>query len=191
VQKYWVFAAIALLAAVAIAAGFSGLELNDAGLTLFGQVLGTLLMLSAVLERGLDVLLSIPLAEDSEKHRTAVAERQGIFDKAQETAQQQDTTIPQDVIDALERAKAARALFRARTMRVAMVAGLVLGIVVSAIGFRVLRTLIDPTTLAADSVQLWVFDFVDIVLTGAVLAGGSDGIHKLIEVYRRFTAEKQ
>ena len=71
-------------------------------------------------------------------------------------------------------------------MRLAMLAGLVLGVVISALGFRVLQTLIDTKSLT-DGLQLWVFDFVDIFLTVAVLAGGSDGIHKLAEVYRTFT----
>ncbi len=183
-SKYWIFVVVGLLAVVAVAVNFGALKLNQEGLTLFGQILGTLLMLSAVLERALDVLLSIPRAEDSEKLRAAVDEQQRIVDEAQK----QNTPVPQDMINALEKAKAVRAEFRAKTMRLAMVGGLVVGVVVSAIGFRVLQTLIDTTSLdELGRLQRSAFDFVDIVLTGAVLAGGSDGIHKLIEVYRRFT----
>ncbi len=184
VTKYWIFAVVGLLAVIAIGVNFGALKLSQEGLTLFGQILGTLLMMSAVLERALDVLLSIPRAEDSEKLRAAVDEQQRIVDEAQK----QNTPVPQDMINALEKAKAVRAEFRAKTMRLAMVGGLVVGVVVSAIGFRVLQTLIDTTSLdELGRLQRSAFDFVDIVLTGAVLAGGSDGIHKLIEVYRRFT----
>lgn len=182
--KYWIFALAGLLAVLAIGLNFGALKLSQEGLTLFGQILGTLLMLSAVLERALDVLLSISRAEDSAKLRAAVDEQQRIVDEAQK----QNTPVPQAMINALEDAKSVRAQFRAKTMRLAMVGGLVAGVVVSAIGFRVLRTLIDTASLdGLGPLQNSAFDFVDIVLTGAVLAGGSDGIHKLIEVYRKFT----
>lgn len=182
--KYWIFAVVGVLAVMAIGVNFSALKLSQEGLTLFGQILGTLLMLSGVLERALDVLLSISRAEDSEKLRAAVDEKQRIVDDAQK----QNTPVPRDMIDALEKAKAVRAKFRAKTMRLAMAGGLVVGVIVSAIGFRALQTLIDTTSLGElGRIQRSAFDFVDIVLTGAVLAGGSDGIHKLIEVYRKFT----
>ncbi len=35
--------------------------------------------------------------------------------------------------------------------------------------------------------QLNFFNFLDVFLTGGLIAGGSDGVHKLIEVYRSFT----
>ena len=183
-SKYWIFVVVGLLAVVAVAVNFGALKLNQEGLTLFGQILGTLLMLSAVLERALDVLLSIPRAQDSDRLRAAVNKQQKIVDKAQE----QNRSVAQEVITALENAKAVRATFRAKTMRLAMVGGLALGVVISALGFRVMQPLIDITSLP-DGLQRSVFDFVDIVLTGAVLAGGSDGIHKLAEVYRTFTGK--
>ena len=182
--KYWIFIVVGLLALIAVGVPFGGLQLSKEGLTLFGQILGTLLMLSAVLERALDVLLSIPRAENSEKLRAAVVEQQAIVDEAKK----QNRPVTEGMINALKEAKGARAEFRAKTRHLAMGGGLVIGVVVSAIGFRVLRALIDPTSLDEFGVlQRSAFDFIDIVITGAVLAGGSDGIHKLIEVYRKFT----
>ena len=139
-------------------------------------------MLSGVLERAIDVLLSIPRAQDSDRLRAAVNEQQKIVDDARK----QNVAVPQVATTALENAKTARATFRAKTMRLAMLGGLVLGVIISALGFRVLQTLIDTTSLT-NGLQRSVFNFVDIILTGAVLAGGSDGIHKLAEVYRAFT----
>ena len=53
------------------------------------------------------------------------------------------------------------------------------GVVVSMIGFRALSALV----VAPDPPPVYL-GAVDILLTGALLAGGSDGLHKLVEVYR-------
>jgi hypothetical protein len=65
--------------------------------------------------------------------------------------------------------------------------GLIVGVLVSAVGIRSLQTLIDAEAFSkADCCQRVLFIFVDVLLTGGILAGGSDGIHKLVEVLRAF-----
>jgi len=62
--------------------------------------------------------------------------------------------------------------------------GLGIGFLVSLVGVRVLGNVIDIASLSGD--QQGVFTVVDILLTGAVLAGGSEAVNKIMKVYNSF-----
>jgi len=77
--------------------------------------------------------------------------------------------------------------YRSQTQRIALYTGLAVGIAVATAGIRMLYLLIDPNTLSTFSKgQMGFFRLVDIILTGGLIAGGSDGIHKLANVYDNF-----
>jgi len=87
--------------------------------------------------------------------------------------------------------------YKAETMQWTIPVGFTLGLLVSALGVRVLSqfvdlSLLDPAkqaTLQAQqraSDQIWWFKMGDILFTGALLAGGADPIHKLLDLYRKF-----
>ena len=58
----------------------------------------------------------------------------------------------------------------------------VLGIIISAIGLRVLLPLVNMAVFKdISSRQKTIFNVIDIVITGALLGGGSKGIHEIIE----------
>jgi hypothetical protein len=60
-------------------------------------------------------------------------------------------------------------------------ASFIAGLVVSALGLRILETLIAPGVLGNRSPRfLDCFRLVDILLTAGLIAGGSDGIHRII-----------
>ena len=63
-----------------------------------------------------------------------------------------------------------------------------IGVIASAVGFRFLGQLVElPTTTAfRSSAQYQWFTGADILLTGAVLAGGSKLIHNIFSVYTSF-----
>ena len=52
--------------------------------------------------------------------------------------------------------------------------------------FRVLQPLMDPAMLAAMGPQAQFLRVVDIVITGAVLGGGAEGLHRIISVFTDF-----
>ena len=63
-----------------------------------------------------------------------------------------------------------------------------MGIAVSWVGIRSLRALIDPVSydeLGTD-MQKHVFTLVDVVVTGALIAGGSNGMHELMQTITEF-----
>jgi hypothetical protein len=65
-----------------------------------------------------------------------------------------------------------------------MPVGFAFGLLVSGLGVRALSQFVDLTAITGD--QVWWFRFGDIVFTGALLAGGADPIHKLLDLYRKF-----
>ena len=69
-----------------------------------------------------------------------------------------------------------------------------IGIIVSALGVRAIGMLVDPAVFAKlPAFQRSAFKVTDVVLTGALLGGGADGLHKIVSVFTNFmdvTAKK-
>ena len=75
--------------------------------------------------------------------------------------------------------------FRARTQKVSTWIGLAIGVFVSAAGYRFLAQLVDASVLGKTP-QGSMFVAADVLLTGAVLAGGSKLVHEIFAVYEAF-----
>jgi hypothetical protein len=88
-------------------------------------------------------------------------------------------------VSELESAEADLARYRAKTKRIAFLFSLAAGLLISIAGVRVLRPL---TSMDADpvGVQRHLFNIVDIVLTGALIGGGSEGAHRVMSVITDF-----
>ena len=68
-----------------------------------------------------------------------------------------------------------------KKLRLSMSASFVIGIIVAWVGVRCVRPLMDPTALG-DLVNPWqrnLFSFADIMITGALIGGGADGIYQI------------
>lgn len=87
-------------------------------------------------------------------------------------------------IDALKSNEMDRANYKSDTRRIALWSSLILGIMTSAVGIRALETFVNIQGLP-DS-QVTVFRWLDVFLTGGLIAGGSEGIHKLTQVIVEF-----
>jgi hypothetical protein len=87
---------------------------------------------------------------------------------------------------ALEKAKRQEQQYRCSTRQVVLWTGLALGLLVSGVGLRALETLIDPALSGWSASQGAAFRLVDVVLTGGVIAGGSEGIHRMATVFDNF-----
>jgi hypothetical protein len=76
---------------------------------------------------------------------------------------------------------------RSQTRRIAFFAGTTLGVIVAALGIRVLELFVDPAAFETlPHVQQRLFRTTDVLLTGAVLGGGSDALHQLVQVFTNF-----
>ncbi|MGB3479301.1 MAG: hypothetical protein WBB67_09085 [bacterium] len=74
--------------------------------------------------------------------------------------------------------------YSAQTKTLAMLTAFALGIAISALGVRALQPLVDPAVFK--SLGTWqraLFIGADTLVTGALLGGGSDGIHKILDLF--------
>jgi len=79
------------------------------------------------------------------------------------------------------------AAYKAMTCRIAFLAGSTIGILLAALGMRVLEVFVDPAVFAElPDVQQRLFVAADILLTGVVLGGGADAMHKFVTVFTSF-----
>jgi hypothetical protein len=77
--------------------------------------------------------------------------------------------------------------YKATTQRIAFLTGIGLGVVVSALGVRGLGQFVDLAAFEhLEPFQRDWFNACDVLLTGAVLGGGADGLHKFIVAFTTF-----
>jgi len=73
--------------------------------------------------------------------------------------------------------------FKDRTRRIAFLMALALGMTISAVGFRGLEFFVDPNSIREPSEQLIAFRVLDVLVTGALLAGKAEGLHRMVSVF--------
>ena len=76
-------------------------------------------------------------------------------------------------------------LYKDQTKAIVNRLSLLAGITISLAGIRILRPFTNVITLEGQ--QLALFNVVDILLTGGLLSGGSEGVHRLTKVYENVT----
>ena len=141
----------------------------------FASRFSVLIFFSLLIERTVEIVMSIWRSEESNKREAAVKR---LIDSK---------TSPTD--QALIDAKASLIEYKAETLQWTMPVGFALGLLVSAFGVRALSQFVDLTTFDANEsleAQHWWFNVLDILFTGALLAGGADPIHKILDLYRKF-----
>lgn len=177
-----------------------------------GGALGTFVSLSLLVERSVEVILTLWRAHDAEKLELAVNQLTDAAignDRAvkMEALARIDDAKARQLMNSLSAASAAdSAAMRERDMANSVVEAArnnpanstlqsearvaqdeVARLEQAAIGARIRHTFIDPTsTLELVTHQASALKIGDIILTGIVLAGGSDPIHKLMDLYRKF-----
>jgi hypothetical protein len=158
-------------------------------------LLFTLLFVALLLERALEVFISTWRGPETDRLDQVMNERQrtvNTLKNAIEKAPDQEQAAEQQAYSAellkLAKAEEDRTDFRSGTKRRALWAGLVMGLLVSAVGIRALQPLLDAASLTQLTAnQLTAFHVVDVLVTGGCLAGGSDAIHKIIQLYVNIT----
>jgi hypothetical protein len=153
---------------VPAAVPFANLDLQTAL-----NVLGGLFVVSLMTERAIEVIISILRDADAQEIDGAIKTiTAGLADA--------NAKMPKDqaVIDAitLELANAQKTLdaYRIQTKEITYCISFSLGVAMAMVGVRGLHGLLQTGPASG-----W-FSLVDIVVTGAVIAGGSDGIHQMI-----------
>jgi hypothetical protein len=145
--------------------------------------LGILIAVSLFMERSLEVFLTTWRAYESELlgHEISIVENQI---KALEECKENDKINKKN--EELEELKNTWKQYKDNTRKIALWAALLSGIAISLAGFRVLGNCLSVPL--PHGVQKNLFDTIDIFLTGGMIAGGSDGLHKIFEIYNTFMA---
>jgi len=87
----------------------------------------------------------------------------------------------------LNQNKQKRSQYKSQTRKIALWTALFFSLLISAAGVRSLDGLVQSTGL--NSIQQIVFRCLDTLLTGGLIAGGSDGIHKVTQVFTTYFEE--
>ena len=74
--------------------------------------------------------------------------------------------------------------YRNITKNIISLLSLLAGVVISLAGVRILQSFTD---ISLTGEQLSLFNAIDVLLTGGLLAGGSAGVHRLTKVYEDVT----
>ena len=84
-----------------------------------------------------------------------------------------------------------RSAYKSQTRKIAMWTALLVGLIISGVGVHSLDTLVEPLALANpySNIQLFMFRCLDTLLTGGLIAGGSDGIHKITQLFSTYFEE--
>ncbi|MFA8342371.1 MAG: hypothetical protein ACEPO8_05310 [Rhodothermaceae bacterium] len=139
------------------------------------QILSSFLVIAIIAERFLDVFLTTLRAPISEKIEADILELK-------------NNVTPENK-DKVKKMAEKLQLRKQKTRMLALFFSLIIGLVISSFGIRTLENLIILKENHL-SWQISFMRFTDILLTGGLISGGSDGIHKIIEFIRDYSKKE-
>jgi hypothetical protein len=158
---------------------------KEFGVAEIAQLMTILLVVALLAERALEIFVGTwrgPVATQHETTVRVLGEEVARLERLAES----DPRVLGEARAALEQAKRQEQQYRCGTRQVVLWTGLGLGLLVSGVGLRALETLIDPALSGWSAGQGAAFRLVDVVLTGGVIAGGSEGVHRIATVFDNF-----
>lgn len=159
------------------------LPIKPFGINEISQLLSLLFVIALLLERSLEIFVITWRDPDELALTLQLNEANATL-----TACQQADPPNPDAIDAaitqVRTLQKERSRYRADTTRIALWSALILGLLISASGVRSFTILVDIEQ--GQPFQQRAIELVDVLLTGGLIAGGSDGVHKLLQVVTNF-----
>lgn len=180
-----VAAIVAMLAMVVFGAfsSFEGLSFQSESGDNALVVLGRLVLIALFIERSTEVFLELwrGALKNKKKHDLE-------FLKEEQRAFKENLEEEKLIQNKKNIIKLSEDLFfyQAVTMRIALWTGFLFGLLISISGVRALAPLLSSPIGDAQEI---LFQGVDILLTAALISGGSEGIHKIMTVYKSFMEE--
>ena len=164
---------ICVLAAILIpgALGYGTLEISDLVILLF-----FLLFISLVIERAIEAILNGWRRRGKQERKLELKQLKNKIEREKDDQKKEELLIKKDdLTKCLD-------IYTSVNRTLALLMGLGLGIVVSALGIRILQPLVDPESVAnMSALHQKFFAGVDIFVTGALIGGGSNGIHRILD----------
>jgi hypothetical protein len=158
------------------------LAFRDFGTTDILQLLTGLFVVPLLLERSLEVFVTTWRGPGTAELDLKVSKQRNELAEIKKAAANDAFAA-----EALAQAEHERTKYKSDTQRVALWTGLTFGLLVSGVGVRSLQTLVDGAALStASHAQVIGFHLIDVLLTGGLIAGGSEGIHKITQVFTNY-----
>jgi hypothetical protein len=138
------------------------------------STLAPLVLYALFVERTVEVFLTVWRGQESDLMKLTVNQQQrSLTEKSPPAAR-----------DQLNQQEEKLAKYKGVSRDIAFSLSLSFGILISLAGVRAMSQFVDPTSLAdLNSYQSAWFTIVDILITGALIGGGSDGIHKITALF--------
>jgi hypothetical protein len=142
----------------------------------FFGTLSWLFVVALFIERAVEVIVSVLRDSDATTLENKVdAEQQKILEQAKVTPG------ALAYLNGLHDAQQKLSDYRSETQGLALTVSFVLSLFVSLAGVRAFETIVDKIPS-----ENWLLPTADMIVTGAILAGGTAGIHKMANVYDNF-----
>jgi len=157
------------------------------------RLLSVVFLAALFAERALEVFITTwrgPGAADREKSHKQLESRIAEY-KTMSADTLRDNNIDlhaeRDKLDAADREVS---IYKSQTKRIALWCSLILGLAISVVGVRTLEMLVDAKVMGELMIsrpnQVAVFRLVDVLLTGGLIGGGSEGVHKVAQIFTDF-----
>lgn len=153
----------------------------------FGKTFGLLILMALFVERATEVLVNMRRGEGRAKVDADVQKSQADLDQARQNAEQ-DATKSGDVqpaIDALAVQQGQLTVFKKQTNVEASVPSVILGLLIVLAGVRSIGMFVDISVITDKNQQVLLL-LVDIYLTGFLIGGGADSIHKILNAFIKY-----
>lgn len=166
--------AVGAVAAIAIGFNVGILERKPVDLAAVLSLLGTYGVLALVVERTLEVFIGAWRGQVTGQLFSAVESARRRLEAAPHSFSLQQAAAETD---------RALADYRGKTQRIALRAGVVLGLLIAATGIRTLDLFV---AVPRDVAPLLLYTLLDLVVTAGMVGGGSDAVHKLMSAVTGF-----
>jgi len=165
---------------------FEPLPFKPGAATNLPAMFGYLLLICIFVERSIEMFLSSFRGAGANKIDFELKNLQGDINEFEGKKPLEDNAEMQlnDLKVKLRATEDKRARYRAESGYLALWIGLFIGLAVSLVGVRILGNIVEMDNLAEK--QKGFFIMVDVLLTGSVLAGGSEAFNKIMKVYNSF-----
>ncbi|NQV98980.1 MAG: hypothetical protein HQ483_04735 [Rhodospirillales bacterium] len=179
-----VAAAVVSLLLVALTNGFKIPAFADEAGAKALTALGTLFIISLFVERAQQVYIAIWRGLRRTDLDNRVLDREKLLANATGSTPPDPATV-MEARNMLHAAVIAQETYKANTRKLAFISGMVLGLLIAIAGARILSE-VFVFKGEMDTIQQVIFNFADILITGGLIGGGSEGIHKIIALITEF-----
>ncbi|NRD74080.1 hypothetical protein HQQ94_12705 [Shewanella sp. VB17] len=187
-SRFWGILTVIIILVLAWKIEPINVKIDDTSLANTASLLGTLILLSLFVERAIEVFLSAWRSAGADELDRNINNRKLAVEKYLQMQPQSTAVLKSEhynhLVEQLENIEKERARYRAHSRMMSKWLGLGIGMLLAFVGVRIIGNILDASALSG--YQKTFFMILDIVFTGAVLAGGSDPINRAMKAYNHF-----